>query len=86
MIFTYRNKSQATDILIKIINIIEIKYSDKIIFIRSDEKRSLKKKFANFIGEKNIIFESFTLNTSVQNDHIEWKRNILLVKERAMKI
>ena len=86
MIFTHKNKSQATNILIIVINIIKVKYSDKMIFIRSDEKRSLKNKFANFIAEKNIIFKLSASDTSVQTDHIERKEDILLAKEKAMRI
>ena len=59
------------NIFIKIINIIKIKYSNKVIFVKSDKKRALEKKFANFIMKKDIIFETFTSDTSVQNDHIE---------------
>ena len=86
MIFTYRNKSQATNILIKVINIIKIKYNDKMMFIRSDGERSLKEKFANFIMEKNIIVKFSASDTSAQNDYIERKKNILLTKEKAMRI
>ena len=86
IIFIYRNKLQATNIFIKIINIIKIKYSDKIMFIKLNEKRSLEEKFATFITEKNIIFEFFASNTSIQNNYIEWKKSILLVKRRTMKI
>ena len=57
-----------------------------MMFIKSDEKPLLKKKFINSITKKNIIFESSASNTPAQNDHIELKRNILLIKERAMRI
>ena len=53
------------------------------MFVKSDKKRSFKKKFANFITEKDIIFETSASDTSAQNDYIERKRNILLAKERA---
>ena len=86
MIFTHRNKSQATNILIKVINIIKIRYGDKVMFSRSNEKQSLEKKFANFITGENIIFEFSVSDTSVQNNHIEWKRSILLPKGRPMRI
>ena len=86
MIFTHRNKSQATDILIKVINIIKIKYSDKMMFIRSDGERSLEEKFTNFIMKKSITFVSFASDTPAQNDYIERKRDILLAKERTMRI
>ena len=42
LMFTHAYKSEAIEILIKIINIIEIEYNDKVIFVRSDEERSLK--------------------------------------------
>ena len=57
-----------------------------MMFIKSNGERSLEEKFANFITEKNIIFEFFVSDTSAQNDHIERKKSILLAKERAMRI
>ena len=86
MIFTHRNKLQETNIFIKVINIIKVKYNDKMMFIKSDKKRSLEEKFTNFITEKNITFEFSALDTSVQNNHIERKKNILLTKRRTMRI
>ena len=57
-----------------------------MMFVKSNEKRCLEKKFANFITKKNIIFETFVSDTSVQNDHIEQKKDILLAKRRMMRI
>ena len=43
MIYTHLNKTQTTKILIRAIHIIEIRYKNKIMFVRNDEKRALKK-------------------------------------------
>ena len=56
------------------------------MFIKLDGERSLEEKFTNFITEKDIIFELSASNTSAQNDYIERKKDILLAKERAMRI
>ena len=86
LMFTYAHKSKVIEILIKIINIIETKYNDKVMFVRSDEKRSLETQWNNYINEKNIIFESSASNTFTQNEHIERKKDVLLTKAKIMKI
>ena len=45
-----------------------------MMFIRSNEKQSLKTQFTDYINIKNIIYESFASNTPAQNEHIEKKR------------
>ena len=86
LMFTYAHKSEVIEILIRIINIIKTKYNDKMMFIRSDEKRSLKTQWNNYINEKDIIFEFSASNTSAQNEHIERKKDVLLTKAKVMKI
>jgi hypothetical protein len=68
------------------INLIETRFNDKVMFIRSDEKKSLRDDFKNLLIEKEISFESFTSDSSKQNDHSERKGDILVMKARVMRI
>ena len=86
MVFTHAHKSEAMEILIKAINIIETRHIGKVVFIRSDEERSLGARFTDFIDEKGIIFEPFASDTPAQNGHIERKGGILLTKARALRL
>ena len=56
------------------------------MFIKSDEKRFLKTQFIDYINIKNIIYEFSASDTSVQNEHIERKNDILLTKERTLRL
>ena len=84
--FTYAHKLKAIEIFIKIINIIKTRYNDKVMFVKLNEERSLKTQWNNYINEKDIIFESFALNTLAQNKHIKRKKDVLLTKAKVMKI
>ena len=86
LMFTHAHKIKAIEILIKVINIIETRYNDKVMFVRSDEERSLETQWNNYINEKDITFESSALDTLAQNEHIERKKDVLLTKARVMKI
>ena len=68
------------------INLVETRFNAKVIFIRSNEEKSLENDFVRFIHSKEISFESSTSDSSKQNDHFERKRGILIMKTRAMRI
>ena len=85
MIYTHKNKKSTIEILIKIIHIIETKYEKKVIFVRSNDERSLSNVWNIYCVFKNISFELSTVDTSAQNDHIERLNVILLTKSRIMK-
>ena len=55
------------------------------MLIKSGGKRSLETQFTDYINIKDIIFEFFASDTSVQNKHIERKKSILLIKERTLR-
>ena len=57
-----------------------------MMFIKLNEKRSLKTQFINYTNIKDIIYEFFASNTSAQNDYIERKKNILLTKEKTLRL
>jgi hypothetical protein len=87
LIFTHVKKFDASRIIRETINLIETRFNEaKVVFIRSDEKKSLKSDFRNFLIEKKISFESFASNSSKQNDHSERKKEILAMKTRVMRI
>jgi hypothetical protein len=67
--------------------LIETRFNEaKVDFIRSDEKKSLRSDFRNFLIEKEISFEPFAPDSSKQNGHSERKEEILAMKARAMRI
>ena len=41
MIYTHENKKSTIEILIKVIHTLETKYEKKVIFVRSNDERSL---------------------------------------------
>ena len=55
------------------------------MFVKSNEKRSLKTQFTDYISIKDIIYEFFASDTFAQNEHIERKNDILLTKERTLR-
>ena len=85
LIYTHAHKSEASEIIIKAINLIETKYNDKVMFVKSNEKRFLKTQFTDYTSIKGIIYESFASDTPAQNEHIERKEDILLTKEKALR-
>ena len=86
MIYTHRFKSQAVEIIIKIIHIIEIKYNDHVVFFRNDDERALSDKFETYIVMKEITHELSAFDTSTQNDHNERLKGILLMKIKIMRL
>ena len=70
----------------KTIKLIETRFNEKIIFIFIDEEKSLNNDFDELLIEKRIIYEFFTFDTSVQNEHFEQKNGILIMKVKAIRI
>jgi hypothetical protein len=68
------------------INLIETRFNNKMMFIRLDEKKSLRNDFKNLLIEKEIFFESFISDSSKQNNYSERKDDILAMKARVMRI
>ena len=85
MIYTHESKDQITKMLIRIIHIIETKYEDKIVFVRSDDERALNTEWDNYCAFKDITHELSVVDTSAQNDQSERLDDILLTKFRAMR-
>ena len=65
LIYIHAYKSKTSEIIIKIINFIETKYNNKVMFIKSNEKRSLKTQFTDYINIKDIIYKLFASNTFI---------------------
>ena len=65
LIYIHSNKIQITETLIQVIYVIETKYENKMMFIRSDDERILKNKWNIYIVMKKIIFEIFAINIFV---------------------
>ncbi len=86
MIFTHSRKRNATKIIRQTLNIIKTRFNAKMIFMRSDEERTLEVDFQKIIRKTDIIFESFASDFSEQNDHSKRKDEILIMKIKAMRI
>ena len=65
LIYTYAHKSEASEIIIKVINFIETKYNDKMMFIKLNGKRFLKTQFIDYTSIKDIIYEFFASDTFI---------------------
>ena len=65
MIYTHSSKTQIIKILIRVIYIIKTKYENKIVFVRSNDKRALKIEWDTYIIMKKIIYEFFAMNTFI---------------------
>ena len=65
MIYIHLNKIQIIETFIQVIHIIETKYENKMMFVHSDDEKTLKNKWNIYIVMKEIIFESFAVNVFV---------------------
>ena len=86
ILFTHRIKGEASMLLRKAVNTIENRFNRKIVFIRSNGKKSLKDSFDDLLTEKKITFEVVTSDTQAQNGHAERKGNVLVMKAKALRI
>ena len=68
------------------INLIRIRFDEKMIFFRIDEKKSLNDDFKKFIVSLKISYESSSSDTSAQNDHSEKKDHLLTIKTKTLSI
>lgn len=84
--FTHQRKSAATEIIHQVINLIETRFSRKVVFIRSNGEKSLGDDFDKFLIDKEITFEVSAHDTPVQTGHSERKGGILAMKARALRI
>ena len=66
--------------------IIQTKFNAKIVFFRTNDEKSLKKKFDNMISEFEIIYKSFVSYISEQNEHFERKDDLIAMKTRTLRI
>ena len=86
MIFTHQRKSEITKIVRKVINVIKTRFNVTVVFLRSNNERSLNDEFNDLLVETDIIHESSALDSSKQNDHSERKKDILAMKTRVIRI
>ena len=86
LVYIYKYKGEATDIIREAIKIIRTRYKYEVVFIRSDGERSLGTVFRNLINELGVTFEPSVPATSAQNGHSERKGSLLGVKARALLI
>lgn len=70
----------------KILNVIQTRFNDKVMFIWSDKKTSLNDDFDKLLRKTKIIFELSTPDTKEQNNHVEQKDEIFIIKTRALQI
>ena len=68
------------------INLIRIRFDEKMIFFRTDEKKSLNDNFKKFIASLKISYEFSSSDTSTQNDHSEKKDHVFIMKTKTLSI
>ena len=68
------------------INLIRIRFDEKMIFFRIDEKKSLNDDFKKFIASLKISYEFSSSDTSTQNDHSKKKGHLFTMKTKALLI
>lgn len=70
----------------KTLNVIQTQFNDKVMFIRFNEKTSLNNDFDELLTKTKITFESSTSDTQEQNNHVEQKSEIFIMKTRVLRI
>ena len=73
LIYTHKIKSEIQTMIRHEINLIRIRFDEKMIFFRIDEKKSLNDNIKKFIVSLKILYESSSSDISIQNDHLKKK-------------
>ena len=68
------------------INLIRIRFDEKMIFFRIDEKKSLNDNFKKFIVLLKISYKFSSFDTSIQNNHSEKKNHLFIIKAKTLSI
>ena len=85
-IWMHRSKGEATKIVARMINIVETQYQRRIVFLRSDDERSLGLIFHDVLTEHGVQSERTAPYTSEQNGHVEVSGKIIIQKARCTRI
>ena len=86
LIFIYLHKFDTIKIVKKYLKIIQIKFNAKIVFFRTNDEKSLKRKFDDMIFDLEITYEFFLFYNFEQNKHFERKQNFIATKTRIFRI
>jgi hypothetical protein len=86
MVYTHRNKSEATYFILKALNFIKVQFGKEVRFIRLDGERSLGNAFDDMVSERGIKVEITALDTPAQNGGAERAGRIIIIKARTMRI
>ena len=85
-VISYRKKNDFLRIITNILSIIKTRYNGKVVFFRSDGKKSFFKEFLNNLANQEILFESSAFYTQSQNNHAERQDKIFIIKVRIMRL
>lgn len=86
IVWTSRTKSKSQEFIIDTIVMIKRRFKQDVVFIWSDNERSLSNSFKIKLKGIKITLEESASDTSAQNGHAEYKNKILTVKTRALQI
>ena len=86
IVFTTRYKTAAPDILTQILRLVERRYGQKVVFIRTDGEKTLTKAYQNELTSQGITLEISAPYTPEQNGHAERQGRMLASKARTMRI
>lgn len=85
MVYTHRKKSEVTEILRKVLQMIRKRWFFEVAFIRSDNEKSLGNEFKDLCFELGLTWEPTAADTPAQNGHSERKGSLLSTKARVMR-
>ena len=87
MIFISKYKTAAPKVLTRVLYIVERRYGYQVVFIRTNEKKTLIKAYQEKLAlREGITFETSAPYTSEQNGHAERQEGIIVSKARTMRI
>ena len=86
IVFITQYKTAIPDIFTQILCLVERKYNQKIIFIRTNGKKTLTKTYQNKLTSQGITLEISAPYTPKQNNHAERQGHMLTSKACIMHI
>ena len=86
MVWTHASKTEAPQILLNAITMIDTRYGFKVSYIRTDGEKALNNSFKAELAAKGVTFEPSSPDTQAQNGYSERKGGILTTKARIMRL
>jgi hypothetical protein len=85
-VYSHSRKNDASDIIKEFFKMIRIRYDQIVRFLRIDDERTLRLKYAELVKKLDISIERSVSYISTQNQRIERFEEILVLRIRIMRI